>query len=313
MTRIGDIGTPAIVSKNTSLAFYVSLALIKIKSNDVLPKYLYYYIQTNDFKRELWKRTIHNAFPIKINKNEIGKCKIKLLSLNKQEEIIKILELIDNKISVNKSKLQALKKYKEGLVQIILKDTVSNWQNKSQEGVKLSHYLKPYKKLSRISDTDLVLVTLSKEGISDKTDRYNREFLVKDGNKKYRIVEFNDLIYNPANLKFGVICINHLRTALVSPIYETFKIININPNLLEAIVTFRTFIKYALKFEEGTVYERKSVNPTDLLNIRISINSDKSIKYDSTLKLLETLIRQTMLEHEKLIKLKNYLLNSMFI
>ena len=121
MTRIGDIGTPAIVNTNSDLAFYVSLALIRVVVKDVNIKYLYYYIQSHNFKRELYKRTIHNAFPIKINKNEIGKCLVILKNIYEQTYISDLLSLIDKKLSLAISKIEALKKYRKGLLKIVCK------------------------------------------------------------------------------------------------------------------------------------------------------------------------------------------------
>lgn len=63
MTRIGDIGTPALVSNNEPLAYYVSLALFKVKK--IESAFLYHYIQTPFFQKELWRRTLHVAFPPK--------------------------------------------------------------------------------------------------------------------------------------------------------------------------------------------------------------------------------------------------------
>ena len=72
MTRIGDIGTPTIVSKEQPLAYYVSLALIKPLNIDSF--FLKYLIESKSFQHELWKKTIHVAFPKKINKEQIGEC-----------------------------------------------------------------------------------------------------------------------------------------------------------------------------------------------------------------------------------------------
>ena len=116
MTRIGDIGTPAIVNFNSDLAFYVSLALLRVVAKDVNIKYLYYYIQSQHFKRELYKRTIHNAFPIKINKNEIGKCIVILKNIYEQTYISDLLSLVDKKLSLAISKIEALKKYRKGII-----------------------------------------------------------------------------------------------------------------------------------------------------------------------------------------------------
>ena len=192
-----------------------------------------------------------------------------------------------------------------------LKPTIENWKSGSVNGIRLSSFLVPYKKLG--STNNYIHATLSKEGISDKTERYNRDFLVKDENKKYRITVEGDLIYNPANLKFGVICINRYGTCVVSPIYETFKVRNIDRDLLESIVTSRSFIRYALKFEEGTVYERRAVSVADLLSIKICVGDNSLGDISSILKIVQRKIDLLNYSKEQLCKFKSYLLNAMFI
>ena len=110
--------------------------------------------------------------------------------------------------------------------------------------------------------------TLSKEGICDKTERYDRDFLVSTENKEYKITLKGDLCYNPANLKFGVICLNTFGNAIFSPIYVTFEINKAYlPDFVGASLTQKDFIGYALRFQQGTVYERMAVSPEDLLSI----------------------------------------------
>ena len=64
MTRIGDIGTPCLVPTDEALGYYVSLALIR-PLEKLQSSFLNYVIQSDSFKRELYKRTIHVAFPQK--------------------------------------------------------------------------------------------------------------------------------------------------------------------------------------------------------------------------------------------------------
>lgn len=99
MTRIGDIGTPALVTKSEPLAYYVSLALLK--EIDLEPHFLYHYIQTAPFQKELWRRTLHVAFPKKINKNEIGDCAIFYPSTRcEQKKIALFLDGIEKRIKI---------------------------------------------------------------------------------------------------------------------------------------------------------------------------------------------------------------------
>lgn len=95
MTRIGDIGTPAIVNSDEPLAYYVSLALLRPNTDVITAEYLYHYISSKFFRRELNKHTIHTAVPIKINKNDIGKCFVNVPSIETQSKIVSILDRFD--------------------------------------------------------------------------------------------------------------------------------------------------------------------------------------------------------------------------
>ncbi len=119
MTRIGDIGTPAIVNDNSAYAYYVSLALLKCKQDRVHPQWLKQAITTNEFQHQLWLKTLHVAFPKKINKGEIGECLISLPSLEEQKHTAKVLDIVDEVISEREEEVKDLEKQKKGLMQKI--------------------------------------------------------------------------------------------------------------------------------------------------------------------------------------------------
>jgi len=116
MTRIGSIGVSRVIDWNVRASFYVSLALIK-SNKSCISKYLNFFIQTNLFQRELWKRTIHVAFPKKINLSEIGSCSIQIPSLPEQEKIANFLSMADEEIELMENKIEKLKEIKKGLLQ----------------------------------------------------------------------------------------------------------------------------------------------------------------------------------------------------
>lgn len=92
MTRIGSIGVCAVVDRDEPLAYYVSLALLKPNQKVLNSKYLKYAIESLNGRKELRKRTLINAVPIKINKEDIGKIVIPIPPLPVQKEIICILD-----------------------------------------------------------------------------------------------------------------------------------------------------------------------------------------------------------------------------
>lgn len=119
MTRIGDIGTAKCLNWDVKASFYVSLALIK--GNQAFDSvYLTYYINSQQFQNELWQRTIHVAFPKKINLGEISNCLIKLPSIEEQQKIASVLTNADKEIELLKNQLADLKQEKKALMQQLL-------------------------------------------------------------------------------------------------------------------------------------------------------------------------------------------------
>ncbi|HDJ6817344.1 TPA: restriction endonuclease subunit S, partial [Staphylococcus aureus] len=117
MTRIGDIGTPNIVSSNEKFAYYVSLALLKTKNlNSYFLKNL---ILSSSIQNELWRKTLHVAFPKKINKNEIGKIKINYPKKQEQQKIGQFFSKLDRQIELEEQKLELLQQQKKGYMQKI--------------------------------------------------------------------------------------------------------------------------------------------------------------------------------------------------
>ncbi|RIY33352.1 hypothetical protein CJP74_02120 [Psittacicella melopsittaci] len=121
----------------------------------------------------------------------------------------------------------------------------------------------------RVQDENFPLVSFTVEkGVTPKTERYDREALVVGDKvaKKYKVTYFGDLVYNPANLKFGAIALNLYGTAVFSPIYVTFEVSKKHNNffIINSITRY-DFLQRLLMFQEGTVYERQAVKPKVLL------------------------------------------------
>lgn len=100
MTRIGDIGTSNVVETDDKLAFYVSLALLKPLNVDSY--YLDKSLQSPSAKMELYRRTLHIAFPKKINKNQIAEVMLPIpRSRQEQEQIGALFRDLDTLITLH--------------------------------------------------------------------------------------------------------------------------------------------------------------------------------------------------------------------
>ena len=232
-----------------------------------------------------------------------------------QKKIALFLSSIDKKLELTDKKLEFLEKYKKGLIQKLLTGKIrfpgfnDEWKN-----IKLYKILKE-RKTYIDNNKNLEHLSLTIDGILPKSKRYDRDFLVKDSNKKYKITYRNDICYNPANLKFGVICKNNYGEGIFSPIYVTFEVNNeFDPNFINYYITAKNFINKALRYQEGTIYERMAVNPNDLLLINIKTPSlQEQQKIASFLSAIDKKIELIKFRLENLKRYKKGLLQKMFV
>jgi len=247
-----------------------------------------------------------------ISQEELEKINVNFTSEKEQKKIANLFYILDKKIEIQQRKIDTLKMYKKGLSQKLFKSIKFE---KDSKKIKISEFLKERKIYSE-KGLEYPHVTLSKDGIYDKTSRYNRDFLVMSKDKEYKITYLNDLCYNPANLKFGVICLNEYGNAIFSPIYITLEINTeiVNERFCKHYFTRVDFINKIRKYEQGTVYERMSVNVEDFLkhvDIFPSIKKQKEIAQN-----LDFIDIKLKLENKKLNMLDDYkrgLLQQMFI
>ena len=160
------------------------------------------------------------------------------------------------------------------------------------------------------------LAFASGQGVIPLSERKtnNREQLTKDEfTKKYLVTEMNDIVYNPANVKYGAIDRNKFGRGLISPIYVTFTTRE-DTGFIERIVTSHEFQQKALRFEEGTVTKRQSVNPEDfvLLDILLSSNKSEQKKVSVFFDTLDRLITLHQRKCDETKKLKKFMLQKMF-
>ena len=210
----------------------------------------------------------------------------------------------------NSSKEGFMSKQEERRPSIRFKGYTEPWEQR-----KLGEVLSE-RNIQEVPTAQIPLVSFTVEqGVTPKTERYNREFLVREETKKYKYTKYNDIVYNPANLKFGAIARNKYGEAFFSPIYVTFEAnySNVLPEFIEKILTSNDFIQKALKFQEGTVYERMAVKADDFLKLVIKLPSvPEQAAIGSFFQELDQLITLQQRELELMKEGKKTLLSKMF-
>lgn len=302
--RKGTIDKPQYMSKpfwSVDTLFYS-----KPKSNQS-PKFQYYLFGTIN-----WNKHNEGSGIPSLSASTIESLIVMAPDIDEQIKIATFLTKIDERIETQIKIIEDLELVKKGISNTVFGDESSI--KKSWKTVKLSDILKE-RKTYDVKDSIYPHATLSKEGISVKTDRYNRDFLVKDEKKEYKITHLNDICYNPANLKFGVICLNTFGDAIFSPIYATFLIDKkCDPYFISMYLTNSTFIGRIRKYEQGTVYERMAVCSDDFLKAEINLPIyEEQLRISNIFKTIEEkiVIEQTILK--KLKAQKKFLLSNLFI
>ena len=120
MTRIGSIGKCKYVDWKPKASFYVSLALIKcIDSVDA--KFISYYSNSKQFKKEIELRSLFMAIPQKINLGPIADIIINIPpSQEEQSAIASVLSSMDEEISALEAKRDKYTAIKQGMMQQLL-------------------------------------------------------------------------------------------------------------------------------------------------------------------------------------------------
>ena len=127
-------------------------------------------------------------------------------------------------------------------------------------------------------------------GVTPKTERYERNFLVKKDGDIFKVVHPNNFVMNPMNLRFGAI--NYSKQTIdvsVSGYYDIFEIDNSNYNdfwnaYFKAPQTINTYNSIAT----GSLVEKKRVHFSQLKSLKFYLPSnDEKEKINSFIKLLD--------------------------
>ncbi|MDD9454171.1 restriction endonuclease subunit S [Staphylococcus aureus] len=306
MTRIGDIGTPNIVSSNEKFAYYVSLALLKTKNlNSYFLKNL---ILSSSIQNELWRKTLHVAFPKKINKNEIGKIKINYPKKQEQQKIGQFFSKLDRQIELEEQKLELLQQQKKGYMQKIFsqelrfKDENGNdypeWEERRFADIFKFHnkLRKPIKKNLRVKGS---YPYYGATGIIDYVDDF-----IFDGNYLLIGEDGANIITRSAPLVYlvnGKFWVNN-HAHILSPL-------NGNIQYLYQVAELVNYEKY----NTGTAQPKLNIQNLKIISVVISTNLEEQQKIGSFLSKLD---RQIDLEEQKLELLqqrKKALLKLMFV
>ena len=257
-----------------------------------------------------------------LNFQQISKMTFSYPSIEEQMQIGSFFKQLDETIALHQDKLEKLKQLKKGYMQLLFPEKdekipslrFANF-SKDWEKRKLGDMLEERNEQIPEKEEYPLMSFVQGVGVTPKGDRYDRSFLVKDNNKKYKKTELRDFIYSSNNLETGSIGFNKIGKAVISPVYSIFSSKNkLESQFIGILSTRKDFINKMIHFRQGVVYGQWRIHEKDFLSIEIFVpSSEEQRKIISFFKQLDEIIALHHDTVEKLKQLKEIYLQKLFI
>ena len=235
------------------------------------------------------------------NPNQLMKLLIFYPSKKEQDKIAQTVFCISKKIELIGRKVEALKKYKEGLVNLCFCDG---------KRYKISSFVKQVEKRNKDNQILTVYSISNKKGFISQTEQFDGNEVASTNKTNYKIVRKNEFAYNPARVNVGSIAYLEEEIGQISPMYIVFSIHGISNILLDEYFHSIYFKKELRKHLEGSVRQSLSFENLCDFNINISNFSESFGLIFKSLNCKLSLLEKMLSD---LKKIKSYLLENMFI
>lgn len=275
-----DISRASVVDVS-GVALGGDLNIIKTKS-ELDPIFLALTISNGSQQKEMTKRAQGKSV-VHLHNSDLKEVNLLYPKLDEQVKIGSFFKKLDVSIALHQRKLDLLKETKKGFLQkmfpkngakvpeIRFPGFTGDWEQR-----KLGDVLSERNDQTPETNEYPLMSFVQGKGVTPKGERYNRSFLVKDSEKKYKKTELGDFIYSSNNLETGSIGFNRTGKAVISPVYSIFKSKKSRESQFIGIMSARKdFISKMVRFRQGVVYGQWRIHESDFLNIDMKMPNDK--------------------------------------
>ena len=279
--RYASVGAVRYVSTHRKFLISYSCAIIKPFS-DIDGQFLYPTLKTQKMQQKI-EFEINPNSQKNIGIDSLKKLPLFIPKMDEQQKIGTFFKQLDDTIALHQRKLDLLKETKKGFLQkmfpkngakvpeIRFPGFTGDWEQR-----KLGDVLSERNDQTPETNEYPLMSFVQGKGVTPKGERYNRSFLVKDSEKKYKKTELGDFIYSSNNLETGSIGFNRTGKAVISPVYSIFKSKKSRESQFIGIMSARKdFISKMVRFRQGVVYGQWRIHESDFLNIDMKMPNDK--------------------------------------
>jgi type I restriction enzyme S subunit len=258
------------------------------------------------------------------NAGDVESMQISLPKIEEQKQIGAYFKQLDNLITLHQRKCDKLISLKKSMLEkmfpkngslvpeIRFSGFTDVWEQR-----KLGEILtEQTNKTSDFASNPLYSLTIEK-GVTPKTERYERGFLVQKQEELFKIVRPQEFVTNPMNLRFGALGYNNNSYSVsVSGYYDVFSIDSDQcSSFWGAYFKTPTAMKIFDDSATGSLIEKRRVKYSTLtiLEFVMPINIEEKRAIGEYFEHLDNLITLHQRELKKLQNLKKSLLEKMFI
>ena len=179
------------------------------------------------------------------------------------------------------------------------------------EKVRLGLFVKEVKKYTSDFNKYPLFTFSIEDGVTPKTDRYERGFLVKKEGETFKIIEENQFLINPMNLRFGAINFSKIkRSVSVSGYYDIFEIEEKkNCYFWYGLLSNNKTIKLYNSIATGSLSEKKRVHFSQLVQLNFYVPNENE---RSRISILLNKISERIETQNKIIKKYESLIKPLF-
>lgn len=284
--------------------------------------YLAYVLRAESFRKEM-TFLAQGISRYNISKNKVMEVEISIPSLDEQSRVGQYFSDLDHLITLHQRKCEQTKNLKKYMLQKMFPQNGAkvpeirfNGFTHDWEQRKLGDVFEQTSNLVNPKEDEIELWSLTVEdGLTKKSDRYNREFLVKKDDN-FKEVRPGDIVYNPMNMTLGAVGYNGMAKSVAVSGYYTTMVAKENYDTyyintwLKSPQAIRLYRTYAT----GSLIEKQRVQFPTLSIIPVTFPKyEEQTKIGSYFHSLDHLITLHQRQCDELKKMKKYMLQNMFI
>ena len=247
---------------------------------------------------------------------QISRIRVYIPSVQEQRKIAELLSRLDARIEAQRQLIEAIKKYKRGVMQHIF----SSSSSKAWGCVRLGNIFKKVSRRNTDGKIKNVITNSAEYGLIPQREFFDKDIAVEGNTSNYYVIETGDFVYNPRKSNtapYGPFNRYTLGdSGIISPLYTCLVLqTDVDPSYLAWYFKSDVWHRYIYdNGSQGVRHDRVSMTDDLLMGIPIAVPpSDKQKQITQMLDTIEARLLAAQSEYALLEKVQKGFMKQLFI